>query len=118
MDYTVKKILGLSDRIEQAVPFFNQKLDECWGSSLDYYNTKKEGDKESIAFGFNNNGEKYKVILRNQNNNGDFKGDIFCNEEKAGTCFFTVYKNPTRTLLWGEWKEEGFRWVTLIELIK
>ena len=118
MIYTVKNIFGFNDKIYQLLPFLNQKLEECWGSKIDFFEHKKENDKETIKFTFANNGDKYAVVLKAQNDKGDFKGDIICDNEKVGFCFFTLYKNPTRTLLWGDWNENGFQWYTLIELIK
>ncbi len=115
--YNVKNIFGFDSQIHNMLPFPNSNLKECWGAKLDTFNIKTIDGKEKIAFTFISNGDEYQVILTSTNDKGDYKGPIYQEEENVGTCFLSKYENPTRTLYWGTWTENGFNWLLLIELI-
>ena len=78
----------------------------------------KYGNRDIIKFNFVYERDKYDVLLKMINDNGDYKGDIICNTKKVGFCFYTIYKNKTRTILVGEWIQNGEKWPSIIELIK
>jgi hypothetical protein len=112
-EMNVGNIFGFDSQLRNKVPFHYNKLDDCWGSKLD----NLEILKDEIRFSFFDNGDQYRVVLKPQNDSGDYKGRILANGDEAGNAYFTVYENPKSTLLWGQWIEENYSWYTLIEII-
>lgn len=118
MKYTVKNIFGFDNIMHSLIPFNCNDLKECWGARIDNFIFVKENGIELIKFNFSLNGDLYGIILKPQNDKGDYKGKIICSGEDVGSCFYAIYKNPTRTLLWGDWTQNDFTWPSLIELIE
>jgi len=97
-------------------------LYDDWAVKIENIDFSKEatkfGTREIIKINFLYSRDKYGFILKAVNDNGDFKGQIIKNGNDVGTCFYTLYKNKTRILLYGEWIEEGECYKSTIELIK
>ena len=110
--FNIANIYGFDSLLHSMIPFHNNSIKECWGSKLENY----EASKEEIKFTFLNNGDKYGVILKSQNERGDFKGRIIRDGEHVGFGYYRVFESYDRTILWGDWNENEFPWVSLIEV--
>jgi hypothetical protein len=105
-------IFGFDSKIHNLLPFHSNTIKECWGSKLEKYVSLKD----EIIFCFLNNGDKYEVILKSENNKGDYKGRVICDGEALGFCHYRLFESSNRSMLWGDWNENGSNWVSLIEV--
>jgi hypothetical protein len=92
-----------------------------WSIKVENLNFSEEkassGIIKLIKINFLYQRDHYSVILKSVNENDDFKGQIISNGESVGTCFYTLYKNKTRWILFGDWIEDGECYKSTLELI-